>query len=318
MRKTNGHISAHAGMLRLPGGVFAMGSEHHYPEEQPVRRVSVNPFWIDETPVTNTAFAAFVAETGYVTLAEKPPILASYPDTPSEMAEAGSLVFNRPGGPVDLDDYTNWWDFCVGADWRHPLGPDSTIDGLEEHPVVHVAYGDAVAYAAWQGKSLPTEAEWEYAARGGLVGAAFAWGDELAPGGAMLANYWQGLFPFANQLLDGWERTSPVGTYPPNGFGLFDMIGNVWEWTGDWYLQHRQNKKSNGKSCCILDNPRGGRERDSYDPDERGTLGRKVLKGGSHLCAPNYCQRYRPAARHPQTIDTSSSHIGFRCVVRDR
>jgi formylglycine-generating enzyme required for sulfatase activity len=246
-------------------------------------------------------------------LAEIPPDPADYPGMPPEMAKPGSLVFRRTRGPVDLDDFSQWWEFTFGADWRHPLGPDSSIEGLEDHPVVHVAYADAEAYAAWAGKALPTEAQWEYAARGGLDGLEYAWGDSLAPGGAMLANYWQGLFPFANQLLDGWERTSPVRSYPPNGFGLYDMIGNVWEWTSDWY-----GMPKSGSGCCALPDPRGARERESYDPSAReARIGRKVIKGGSHLCAPNYCQRYRPAARSPQAVDTSTSHIGFRCVAVD-
>ncbi|MFV0623492.1 formylglycine-generating enzyme family protein [Sphingomonas sp. ac-8] len=306
-------------MRRLDGGRFRMGSERFYPEEAPVRTVRVDPFWIDETPVTNRQFARFVQATGHITVAEQAPDPEIYADLEPERAIAGSLVFEKTSGPVDLSDVSAWWHFRFGADWRHPLGPDSSIEGLDDHPVVHVAYADAEAFARWAGKSLPTEAEWEYAARGGLSGAEFAWGDELAPGGAMLANYWQGLFPFANQMLDGWERTSPVQTYPANGFGLYDMIGNVWEWTSDWFALRRRNAaKATGRGgCCqVPTNPRGGRERDSLEPGAPA-IGRKVVKGGSHLCAQNYCQRYRPAARHPQTIDSSTTHIGFRCVVRE-
>ena len=303
----------HAGMRHLPGGEFAMGSEAFYAEERPVRRVRVEPFWIDETPVTNRQFAEFVAATGYRTLAEIAPDPADYPGLPPELARPGSLVFRKPSGAVDLDDFAQWWAFVPGADWRHPLGPESAIDGLEDHPVVHVAWPDAEAFAAWAGKALPSEAEWEYAARGGLEGAEYAWGDALAPGGAMLANYWQGEFPFENALLDGWQRTSPAGTYPPNGHGLYDMIGNVWEWTDDWYAAPLRPE-----GCCALPDPRGARESESYDPmAPQIRIGRKVIKGGSHLCAPNYCQRYRPAARSPQTIDTSTSHIGYRCVVSE-
>lgn len=303
-------------MRHVPGGTFLMGSDRFYPEEAPRRPVRVGGFHIDVTPVTNAQFARFVAETGHVTLAEIAPDPADYPGMPPEMAHAGSLVFRPTAGPVDLRDYSQWWEFAFGADWRHPLGPDSTLDGLEDHPVVHVAYADAVAYAAWAGKSLPTEAEWEFAARGGLDGAEFAWGDELAPEGRMLANYWQGSFPFANDLLDGWARTSPVGAFPPNGYGLSDMIGNVWEWTSDWWSLPTVARKKFKGACCVPANPRGGSEHGSREAGGV-PIGRKVLKGGSHLCAPNYCQRYRPAARHAQTIDSSTSHIGFRCVIRD-
>lgn len=306
------------GMRHVPGGAFQMGSDRFYPEEAPVRRVQVDGFWIDETPVTNRDFARFVAATGHVTLAEIAPDPKDYPGMDPASALPGSLLFQRTRGPVDLADYSQWWYFSFGTDWRHPHGPDSSLDGLEDHPVVHVAFEDAEAYAKWAGKSLPTEAEWEYAARGGLDGADFAWGDELAPGGAMLANYWQGAFPFANTLDDGYERTSPVGTYPANGHGLFDMIGNVWEWTTDWFAQPRIERKAKG-SCCVPANPRGGTKRGSLDPtNPDAPIPRKVLKGGSHLCAPNYCQRYRPAARHPQAVDSSTSHIGFRCIIRDK
>ncbi len=304
------------GMRYLSGGTFKMGSERYYPEEAPVRHVKVDPFWIDEAPVTNRDFARFVEATGYCTFAETAPDPADYPGMPPEMAKAGSLVFNRTAGPVDLRDFTQWWHFGFGADWRHPLGPQSDLTGLDDHPVVHIAYADAQAYADWAGKSLPTEAEWEFAAKGGLDDADFAWGQELAPQGQMLANYWQGAFPHENAMLDGWERTSPVGAYPPNGYGLFDMIGNVWEWTSDWWSQPANMVKPNG-SCCVPSNPRGGPESGSLDPcTPHVPIGRKVLKGGSHLCAPNYCQRYRPAARYPQPIDSSTTHIGFRCVSR--
>jgi formylglycine-generating enzyme required for sulfatase activity len=295
------------------GGYFMMGSDDHYAEEGPVHMVEVGDFWIDRVPVTNRQFAGFVEATGHVTLAEQAPDPALYPGIRPEMIQAGSLVFRSPPGPVPLHDYTRWWSFCFGADWRHPLGPGSDLAGLEDHPVVHVAYEDAQAYAAWAGKALPTEAEWEYAARGGADGLAYAWGDHLAPEGAMLANYWQGQFPWQNLAVDGYERTSPVGSFPANGYGLYDMIGNVWEWTQDWFAdKHPANP---AKACCIPANPRGGREEDSRDPCQPEIpIGRKVLKGGSHLCAENYCQRYRPAARYPQPIDTSTGHVGFRCV----
>lgn len=306
-------------MRYLAGGAFVMGSERFYPEERPLRRVKVDPFWIDETPVTNRAFQVFVKETGYVTVAEIAPDPNDYPGMNPELAQPGSLVFTRTQGPVDLNDFSRWWEFRLGADWRHPLGPESSLAGLEDHPVVHVAWKDAQAYAKWAGKSLPTEAEWEFAARGGLEGIEYAWGDELAPGGALLANYWQGEFPHENTLEDGWERTSPVRSYPANGHGLFDMIGNVWEWTGDWWSLPSSDQPGAGKSCCVPANPRGGTLRHSFDPSMPQTrIGRKVLKGGSHLCAANYCQRYRPAARHAQMIDSATSHIGFRCVVRPK
>jgi sulfatase modifying factor 1 len=302
-------------MVRLTGGRFRMGSDRFYPEEGPSRLVEVDPFEIDVTPVTNAQFARFVTATGHVTLAETAPDPKDYPGMPPEMARAGSLLFNRPLGAFDPTDFRYWWSFAFGADWRHPTGPYSGIDGLEDHPVVHVAYPDALAYAHWADKDLPTEAEWEFAARGGLDDRDYAWGDELAPDGAMLANYWQGLFPGQNLMNDGFERTSPVGAFPANGYGLYDMIGNVWEWTLDWFAQPADVRPA--KACCVPRNPRGPREEASFDPcTPQLRTGRKVLKGGSHLCAENYCQRYRPAARHPEPIDTSTSHVGFRCVRR--
>jgi formylglycine-generating enzyme len=305
-----------AEMIRLDGGTYAMGSERFYPEEAPVRRVRVDPFWVDRTPVTNAQFARFADDTGHVTLAEIAPDPQDYPGMLPGMDQAGSRVFDPPPGPVDLGSLA-WWSFRFGANWRAPFGPGSTIEGLEDHPVVHVAHADARAYADWAGKALPTEAEWEFAARGGIEDADYAWGDELAPGGAMLANYWQGRFPHENTLADGWLRTSPVGSYPANGYGLLDMIGNVWEWTDDWYAQPKAHRKARG-GCCVPANPRGGTRGSSIVKGDPTRLPRKVLKGGSHLCAENYCQRYRPAARYPQTVDTATGHIGFRCVVREK
>ena len=303
-----------SGMKLLRGGDFLMGSNDHYPEERPLRAARVGDFWIDEHPVTNRQFATFVAATGYRTFAEIPPDPADYPGMPLEMARAGSAVFTPTAGPVDLDDPSQWWRFEFGADWRHPLGPDSSIDEILDHPVVQIAFADAQAYAQWAGKALPTEAEWEFAARGGRPDSAFPWGDELAPGGRMMANYWQGEFPWRNTLEDGYARTSPVGAFPPNDLGLFDMIGNVWEWTTDWYGQETSQK---GPSCCAPPLARLAPEAESYDPAHANLrIGRKVVKGGSHLCAANYCQRYRAAARHPQPVDSPTSHIGFRCVVR--
>lgn len=311
-------VSATTGMRHVSGGTFAMGSANFYPEEAPVRTVRVDSFWIDETPVTNRDFARFVKATGHCTLAEIAPDPRDYPGMDPALAHAGSLLFQRTLTPVDLSDYSQWWQFSLGTNWRHPHGPETSLDGLWDHPVVHVALADAEAYARWAGKTLPTEAEWEYAARGGLDGADYAWGDQLAPDGAMLANYWQGMFPFANTLDDGFERTSPVRHYPANGYGLFDMIGNVWEWTADWFSQPRIVRKASG-SCCVPANPRGGTRHESLDPASPAVpVPRRVLKGGSHLCAASYCQRYRPAARHAQAIDSSTSHIGFRCILRDR
>jgi formylglycine-generating enzyme len=298
-------------MRQIPGGRFMMGSDKHYPEEGPTRDVEVAPFLMDQTPVTNEQFGRFVAETGYITCAELPPDPAAYPGMDPTLARAGSLVFIKPDRAVGLHDPSAWWCWSFGATWRQPGGPDTSIAGKGDHPVVHVAYADAEAYAAWAGKELPTEAEWEFAARGGLAGANYAWGEEFEPNGLILANYWRGRFPEAS-TSGCWEGTSPVGSYPPNAFGLLDIIGNVWEWTSDWFGQRTRN----GRSCCIPRNPRGVTEHQSLDPYDPSRIPRKVLKGGSHLCAANYCRRYRPAARHPQTIDTSTSHIGFRCVKR--
>lgn len=304
-------------MVWIPGGAFRMGSDDHYPEEAPAHRVSVDGFWIDRTPVTNRQFKQFVKATGHVTFAEVPPDPKDYPGALPHMLYAGSLVFVPPRQVVDLRDWSQWWTFMKGADWRHPYGPKSNINVHDHHPVVHVSFSDALAYAKWAGKDLASEAEWEFAARGGLDSAEFAWGEEFTPGGMHMANTWQGEFPRQNLSQDGFERTSPVTAFPPNGYGLYDMIGNVWEWTNDWYVPRHEADAA--KPCCIPQNPRGPKETDSYDtcqPNIR--IPRKVLKGGSHLCAPNYCRRYRPAARHPEPIDTSTSHVGFRCVVRQR
>ncbi|WP_370434859.1 formylglycine-generating enzyme family protein [Microvirga sp. TS319] len=307
----------HRGMVWIPGGRFRMGSDRHYPEEAPAHWVTVDGFWIDRIPVTNRQFREFVRATGYVTVAERQPNPKDYPRALPHMLKPGSLVFSPPNYPVNLRDWGQWWAYIFGASWRRPHGPGSSIKGLEDHPVVHVAYLDAETYAAWAGKDVPTEAEWEFAARGGLDGAEFAWGDEFTPGGRHMANTWQGAFPFQNTREDGFERTSPVATYPPNGYDLYDMIGNVWEWTSDWYVP--KHPADAAKSCCIPANPRGGQEGESYDPCQLETrIPRKVVKGGSHLCAPSYCRRYRPAARHPQPVDSSMSHVGLRCIIRER
>jgi formylglycine-generating enzyme len=302
-------------MVWISGGTFRMGSDKHYPEEAPSHRVSVDGFWIDRTPVTNRQFKAFVKATGHVTTAEIPPDPKDYPGALPHMLYAGSLTFTPPQRPVDLRDWSQWWSFTKGSNWRHPYGPRSNINVLDNHPVVHVSFSDAQAYARWAGKDLPTEAEWEFAARGGLDDAEFAWGGEFTPGGVHMANTWQGEFPRQNRNEDGYERTSPVMVFPPNGYGLHDMIGNVWEWTSDWYSA--KHEADAAKACCIPENPRGGREEASWDSCQPNIkIPRKVLKGGSHLCAPNYCRRYRPAARHAEPVDTSTSHVGFRCVVR--
>lgn len=303
-------------MVRIEGGEFAMGSNDFYPEERPVRRAEAGAFFIDRHPVTNEDFSRFAGETGYVTLAERPIDPAQYPGAIPEMCVPGSLVFRPTRGPVDLRDWSQWWAWTPGASWRHPLGPDSTIDDAASHPVVHVAFEDVEAYATWAGKSLPTEAEWEFAARGGLDGAVYTWGDDMIPGGKYMANTWQGEFPWQALNLDGFIRTSPVGSFPANGYGLFDMAGNVWEWTTDWYST--QPGTVEAKPCCGGAQARLANVRESYDPNQPNVrIPRKVLKGGSHLCAPNYCLRFRPAARSPQMIDTSMSHLGFRCVLRD-
>ena len=308
-------LASYPGMKWVPGGTFRMGSDRHYPEEAPAHRVLVDGFWMDREPVTNARFARFVEATGHVTEAETTPKAEDYPGALPEMLFAGSLVFIQPSGPVDLRNISNWWHWVPGADWRHPHGPRSSIDGLEEHPVVHVAYKDAAAFARWEEKTLPTEAEWEFAASGGLVDAEFAWGDVLVPDGRHMANVWQGTFPWENLAADGYVRTSPVGAFPENPYGLVDLIGNVWEWTTDWYVPRHTGDAA--KACCIPRNPRGAREQESFDPAQPAIrIPRKVLKGGSHLCAHNYCRRYRPAARHPEPVDTSTCHIGFRCIRR--
>jgi len=314
MEKFVARTAAAEAMVRISGGVFLMGSDVHYPEEAPAHNVSVNGFWMDIHAVTNAEFKRFVDATHYVTLAERPANAADYPGAKPELLAPSSVVFRKTSGPVDMRNVFNWWTYVAGANWRHPRGPGSSLQGLWRHPVVHVAFEDAEAYARWAGKELPTEAEWEFAARGGLVGSAYVWGDEYMPGGKPMANTWQGDFPHQNLLEDGYEWTAPVGSFPPNSYGLLEMTGNVWEWTTDWYQEHGKIQHA----CCTLNNPRGGEPDDSLDPrtpDVR--IPRRVMKGGSYLCAPNYCQRYRPAARMAQPIDTSTCHLGFRCIVRE-
>ena len=304
------------GMVWIPGATFAMGSDLHYPEEAPARKVTVDGFWIDAGPVTNREFGRFVRKTGHVTLAEQAPDPADYPGARPELLLPFSTVFVPPPQRVSLSDPYRWWQPVPGADWRHPAGPTSSVRNKPDHPVVHVAWADVAAYAAWAGKQIATEAEWELAARGGLDEAEFAWGDELTPEGQWMANTWQGEFPVQNTGDDGYEGTSPVGAFPANGYGLHDMIGNVWEWTSDWYATAASNAEAATAHACCGPEVASERER-SIDPRDPARIYRKVMKGGSHLCAPNYCRRYRPAARMAQPVDTSTSHLGFRCVVRD-
>ncbi len=299
--KTSQKADLCARLVRIPAQTAVVGSDAHYPEEGPARTVSVDEFWIQSHTVTNAQFAEFVSDTGYVTVAERPLNPDDYPDAPGKNLQPGSMVFTRTKGPVDLRHLSQWWAWTPGASWRHPVGPLSSIDKRADHPVVHVAYEDADAYAQWAGLALPTEAEWEVAARGGLASATYTWGDEPEQAGQKLANYWHGDFPWRPE--PGYGRTTPVGRFPANGYGLFDMAGNVWEWTTDWYAD-----TSEGDACC---------EAGSYDPQQpQFQVPRRVIKGGSFLCADTYCLRYRPAARRPQMIDTGMSHIGFRCISR--
>jgi formylglycine-generating enzyme len=288
-------------LVRIPAQTAVVGSDAHYSEEGPARTVRVDAFWIQNHLVTNADFAEFVDATGYVTVAERQLDPADYPDAPVENLQPGSMVFTRTAGPVDLKHLSQWWAWTPGASWRHPVGPRSSIEKRADHPVVHVAYEDAETYAQWAGLALPTETEWEVAARGGLDAAPYTWGDEPEQAGQRLANYWHGDFPYRPD--PGYGRTAPVGSFPANDYGLFDMAGNVWEWTTDWYADTRD-----GDPCC---------EAGSYDPRQpQFPVPRKVIKGGSFLCADNYCLRYRPAARRPQMVDTGMSHIGFRCIKR--
>jgi len=303
-------------MVRIHGGEANLGSERHYPDEGPIRRVAVSAFDIDPFPVTNERFGLFVSETGYITVAEQSPDPALYPGAAAEDLVPGALVFTMTDGPVPLSNFHGWWAWTPGATWRTPLGPESDLEGLDNHPVVQVSYDDALAFCAWAELSLPTETEWEYAARGGLEDTEFAWGDDDPQESDPVANTWQGRFPFENTEVDGWTRTSPVGSYPPNGFGLFDMIGNVWEWTDDWYLPTRRYPDL--AACCAPQRGPLGTAHESLDASQPDTpIPRKVVKGGSHLCTTQYCFRYRPAARQPQMIDTATSHMGFRCVSRE-
>jgi sulfatase modifying factor 1 len=291
-------------LVELPGGTFLMGSDRHYPEEAPQHERRIAPFAIERHPVTNAQFDEFVTATGHVTVAERELDPAEFAGADPAELVPGSLVFAPTEGPVDLREWRQWWRWVPGAHWRHPFGPDSGIDDRLDHPVVHVAFEDASAYAEWAGRRLPTEAEWEFAARGGLDGAEYAWGDERMPRGEVMANTWQGAFPYRN---DGWGGTSPVGSYPPNGYGLVDLIGNVWEWTADPFTPRHMPP---GADAASVD--RG--ERRDLLAGAPPSLSLRVTKGGSHLCAPEYCRRYRPAARSSQAEDSSTTHLGFRCA----
>jgi formylglycine-generating enzyme required for sulfatase activity len=302
------------GMVWIPSGEFTMGTDSSWgrPEERPAHRVRIRGFWMDRTEVTNAQFREFVAATGYITTAEKAPdveeIMKQVPPGTSrprpEMLVAGSLVFTPPKGAVALNQPSNWWTWTPGADWRHPWGPGSNIEGLETHPVVHVSWEDARAYARWAHKRLPTEAEWEFAARGGLEGRAFVWGDDPKPGGRCMANVWQGRFPQENTKEDGYEFTAPVGSFPPNGYGLVDMAGNVWEWCADVYdpLAYRRRAGQ-----ALVANPR-------VDAGPETPAIQRAQRGGSFLCSDTFCFRYRPSARQGCAPDTGMSHVGFRCV----
>ena len=288
-----------------------MGSTSFYPEEAPIHAVTVAPFAIERHPVTNAEFAEFVDATGYVTVAEKPLDPALYPGVAQEDLLPGALVFRSTAGPVNLEDWRQWWDWAPGAHWRRPFGDGSDIAGKDSHPVVQIAYPDAGAYAAWANRRLPTEAEWEYAAAAGAT-TVYAWGDEPTVDGNLMANTWQGRFPYRNDGAANWVGTSPVGIFPPNGFGLLDMIGNVWEWTTTPYSARGHARRDAGADGSSLDLPANSCCPPPADPDPTVI---QSLKGGSHLCAPEYCLRYRPAARSPQSQDSSTTHIGFRCVV---
>lgn len=303
-------------MVWIPGGSFTMGGNgpQAAADEQPLHDVKLNGFWIDRTEVTNEQFAAFVKATGYVTLAERPVTKKEFPGIlPQYDGKTMSLCFRKPGPGDDMRGNNWWWQLVIGADWRHPNGPDSDLVGKEKHPVVHVSYTDAEAYCKWAGKRLPTESEWEYAARGGLTTKPLVWGSEMNPNGRWMANTWQGKFPFEHKVEDGFEGTAPVGSFPANGYGLVDMAGNVWEWTSDWYRPDTYERIHNSAARVVRQNPHGPEQNESYDPDEPG-IPKKVTRGGSFMCSDNYCRGYRPSARMKTSPDTGLQNTGFRCV----
>lgn len=305
--------AAPAGMVWIPGGEFSMGSSYDaFRDARPVHRVRVEGFWMDETEVTNEQFEAFVKATGYVTVAEIAPRAEEFPDAPKENLVAGSVVFSPPKDAVPLDTHYRWWSYIKGANWRHPEGPDSDLKGREKHPVIHVAWRDAEAYAKWAGKRLPTEAEWEFAARGGLDAQPYVWGKEFKPDGKVMANTFQGHFPETNTAEDGFTATAPVKTFAANGFGLYDVAGNVWEWCSDWYRPDEYVRRASDKAAVA--NPQGPAEKESVDPAEPGVR-KRVMKGGSFLCTDQYCTRYMPGGRGKGEPDTGTNHLGFRCVM---
>lgn len=291
------------GMVFIPGGTFNIGDDEHYPSERSAEDISVSDFCIEQYEVTNAQFAKFVEATDYVTVAERPLSKEQFPNLSESERKPGSLVFQMAEPGAKKIGYLSWWKWVPGTDWRHPLGPESNIKGKENYPVVQVAYEDVEAYAKWAGMTLPTEAQWEYAARGGLDNATYSWGEQYS---AKKANTWQGLFPVFNTKVDGFQGTAPVGSFEPNGYGLYDITGNVWEWTADWYRVGHEEKSHSVE-------PTGPAKKDSFDPREP-QVAKHVIKGGSYLCAPNYCSRYRPAARESQSPDTGTTHIGFRLV----
>ena len=302
---------AHGGMVWIPAGDFWMGSEEAmFPDARPLHRVHVDGFWMDRTTVTNRQFAAFVKATRYVTVVERAANPAQYPGAPPDMLLPGAPVFTPPSKPVPLDNLLNWWRWQPGASWRHPEGPGSGLQGLDNYPVVQVAYQDAVAYAKWAGKRLPTEAEWEYAARGGLDRKTFVWGDQDAPGGKYMANTFHGHFPDGNSGADGFKGLAPVCSYPANGYNLCDMSGNVWQWTSDWYRPDYYQTLV--EQAAVVRNPQG--PADSYDPSDPG-VPKRVQKGGSFLCTDQYCGRYRPGGRGKGEAATGASNVGFRVVL---